>query len=145
MSAVTSIAVGYDGSPDSKSTLKWAAHLATQCHARLTALHAVGLLEHAGLAATKTKSRRDEAVGIAMDAGLDETAFCWMEVDGDPCSALLRQADPPTPVDLLVVGSRGSGQHAGSLLGSTSLELVEHAGVPVVVVPTLATRTRPGS
>ncbi len=138
MSALTSIAVGYDGSPDSKSALKWAARLAAQCHARLTALHAVGLLEHAGLA-TKTTPRRDEAVGIATDAGLDEMAFCWMEVDGDPCSALLRQADPPTPVDLLVVGSRGSGQHAGTLLGSTSLELVEHAGVPVVVVPLLPT------
>jgi nucleotide-binding universal stress UspA family protein len=138
VSAVTSIAVGYDGSPDSKSALKWAAHLAAQCHARLTALHAVGLLEHAGLA-TKTTPHQDEAVAIATDAGLDEMAFCWMEVDGDPCSALLRQADPPTAVDLLVVGSRGSGQHAGSLLGSTSLKLVEHAGIPVVVVPALAT------
>ena len=143
MSALSSIAVGYDGSPDSKSALKWAAHLAAQCHARLTALHAVGLLEHAGLG-TKTTPHRDEAVGIATDAGLDEMAFRWMEVDGDPCSALLRLADPPTPADLLVVGSRGSGQHAGSLLGSTSLELVEHAGVPVVVVPALASPTRPG-
>ena len=71
VSALSSIAVGYDGSPDSKSALKWAAHLAAQCHARLTALHAVGLLEHAGLG-TKTTPHRDEAVGIATDAGLDE-------------------------------------------------------------------------
>jgi nucleotide-binding universal stress UspA family protein len=137
VSAVTSIAVGYDGSPDSKSALRWAANLAAQCHARLMALHAVGLLEHARLA-TKATPHRDEAVRIAMDAGLEEVAFRWMEVDGNPCSALLRLADPATPVDLLVVGSRGGGQHGGSLLGSTSLELVEHAGVPVVVVPALA-------
>jgi nucleotide-binding universal stress UspA family protein len=140
VSAVTTIAVGYDGSPDSKSALKWAAHLAAQCHARLTVLHAVGLLEHAGLA-TEASPHRDDAIGIAMDADLDEKAFEWMVVDGDPCSALLRLADAPTLVDLLVVGSRGSGKHAGTLLGSTSLELVEHAGVPVVVVPALCTPT----
>ncbi len=138
MSAVHEIVVGYDGSPDSKSALKWAANLAAQCHARLTALHAVGLLEHAGLTTTGSP-HRDDAVGIAVNAGLDETAIEWMVVDGDPCSALLRLVDPPTLVDLLVVGSRGSGQHAGTLLGSTSLELVEHAGVPVVVVPLLPT------
>ena len=143
MSAVTTIAVGYDGSPDSKSALKWAAHLAAQCHARLTVLHAVGLLEHAGLG-TKGSPHRDDAIGIAIDAGLDETAIEWIVVDGDPCSALLRLVDPPTLVDLLVVGSRGRGQHAGTLLGSTSLELVEHAGVPVVVVPALPTPPLPG-
>ena len=136
VSAVTTIGVGYDGSPDSKSALKWAAHLAAKCHARLTVLHAVGLLEHAGLA-TEASPHRDDAIGIAIDAGLDETAIEWMVVDGDPCSTLLRLADPPTLVDLLVVGSRGSGQHAGTLLGSTSLELVEHAAVPVAVVPTV--------
>lgn len=134
MSAVTSIGVGYDGSSDSRSALIWAAHLAAQCHARLTILHAVGLLEHAGLATTNNP-HRDEAIRLAMDAGLDETASRWVVADGDPCSALLRLADPPVPVDLLVVGSRGTGHHGGTLLGSTSLELVEHAGIPVVVVP----------
>jgi nucleotide-binding universal stress UspA family protein len=140
VSAVTTIGVGYDGSTDSKSALKWAAHLAAQCHARLTVLHAVGLLEHAGLA-TEASPHRDDAIGIAVGAGLDETAIEWMVMDGDPCSTLLRLADPPTLVDLLVVGSRGSGQHAGTLLGSTSLELVEHAAIPVAVVPTLSTAT----
>ena len=142
MSAVTAIAVGYDGSPDSKSALQWAARLAVQCQARITVLHAVGLLEHAGLV-TKGSPHLDDAVGIAVNVGLDETAMEWMEVDGDPCSALLRLADPPTTIDLLVVGSRGSGEHAGTLLGSTSLELVEHAGVPVVVVPARATQRAP--
>jgi len=36
---------------------------------------------------------------------------------------------------LLVVGSRGAGGHAGTLLGSTSLELVEHSSDPVTIVP----------
>lgn len=134
MSTVRAIAVGYDGSNDSKSAVIWAAGLAAQCCAQLVVVHAVGLLEHAGLA-TRGSAHRDEAIGLAMDAGLAESASRWVVADGDPCSALLRLADPPAPVDLLVVGSRGTGQHGGTVLGSTSLELVEHAEVPVVVVP----------
>ena len=38
---------------------------------------------------------------------------------------------------MLVVGSRGSGAHAGTLIGSTSLELAEHARVPVTIAPVL--------
>jgi len=132
--ALVTIAVGYDGSPDSVAALRWAARLAAQCQARLKVLHAVGLLEHAGLT-TMGSPLRDDVTEIALNEGLDQRELEWLVIDGDPCSALLRLAVPPSAVDLLVVGSRGSGRHAGSLLGSTSLELVEHSGVPVVVVP----------
>jgi nucleotide-binding universal stress UspA family protein len=132
--ALVRIAVGYDGSPDSVAALRWAARLATQCQAQLIVIHAAGLLEHAGLAA-KNRPHSEDVIEIALNEGLDRRELEWMVVDGDPCSALLRLTEPATPVDLLVVGSRGSEQHAGSLLGSTSLELVEHSIVPVVVVP----------
>jgi len=33
------------------------------------------------------------------------------------------------------VGSRGASAHPGTLLGSTSLELAEHAPVPLTIVP----------
>ena len=56
--ALVTIAVGYDGSPDSVAALRWAARLAVQCQARLKVLHAVGLLEHAGLAATRSPHTR---------------------------------------------------------------------------------------
>jgi nucleotide-binding universal stress UspA family protein len=49
---------------------------------------------------------------------------------------MLRMAEPPEVAALLVVGSRGAGGHAGTLLGSTSLELAEHSPVPVTIVPT---------
>jgi nucleotide-binding universal stress UspA family protein len=132
--ALVTIGVGYDGSTDSVAALRWAARLANQCQARLTVLHAVGLLEHAGLIAAGVPHQAD-VLEIGLNEGLDQRQFEWRVVDGDPCSALLRLTDSPAPVDLIVVGSRGSGQHAGSLLGSTSLELVEHSNVPVVVVP----------
>ena len=48
---------------------------------------------------------------------------------------LSRAVGDPINADLLVVGSRGAGAHTGLLLGSTSLELAEHALVPLVIVP----------
>jgi nucleotide-binding universal stress UspA family protein len=78
----------------------------------------------------------DVALKIASEAGLDPGEVEWHVVDGDPCTAMLRMAEPPEVAALLVVGSRGAGGHAGTLLGSTSLELAEHSPVPVTIVPT---------
>ncbi len=135
--ALVTIGVGYDGSVDSVTALRWAARLASQCQARLKVLHAVGMLEHAGLSSTGSP-HQDDVTDIVQNEGLDRRQLEWALADGDPCSALLRLADAPSPVDLLVVGSRGAGQHTGTVLGSTSLELVEHSRVPVVVVPSAA-------
>ncbi len=127
------VVVGFDGSPDAQAAVVWAARHARALGARLRVVHAVGLLEHAGMSGAAVDG--EEAVQLALDAGLDRTAVEWRVVDGDPCSALLREAGTPPPPALLVVGSRGSGAHAGTLLGSTSLELAEHASVPVTIVP----------
>ena len=129
-----SVVVGYDGSSDAQSAVTWAAKAAVALGARLRVVHAVGLLEHAGMSGHGHVDG-EVALKIAADAGLDPGDVEWRVVDGDPCSALLRMAEPPETAILLVVGSRGSGAHAGTLLGSTSLELAEHASVPVTIVP----------
>ncbi|HXZ62916.1 MAG TPA: universal stress protein [Acidimicrobiales bacterium] len=134
MSATGTVVVGYDGSADAGSAVTWAARTALALGASLCIVHAVGLLEHGGVGG---RGPVDGAAAVerACQAGLDESAVEWRVVDGDPCSALLRVTEGPEPVALLVVGSRGSGAHAGTLLGSTSLELAEHAPVPVTIVP----------
>jgi nucleotide-binding universal stress UspA family protein len=129
-----SVVVGFDGSDDALSAVAWAANAAVAMGTRLRVVHAVGLLEHAGMSAVAPVDG-DAAVKAAVDAGLDPADVEWCVVDGDPCSALLRLAEPPGTAALIVVGSRGSGAHAGTLLGSTSLELAEHARVPVTIVP----------
>lgn len=129
-----SVVVGYDGSSDAQSAVTWAAKAAVALGARLRVVHAVGLLEHAGMSGHGHVDG-EVALKIAADAGLDPGDVEWRVVDGDPCGALLRMAEPPETAILLVVGSRGSGAHAGTLLGSTSLELAEHASVPVTIVP----------
>ena len=127
------VVVGFDGSEDATSTLTWAAGAARAMGTSLCIVHAVGLLEHAGMAGSHVDGAA--AVRLAEDAGLDPGSVEWHVVDGDPCSALLRVAAGPDPAVLIVVGSRGAGGHAGTLLGSTSLELAEHAAVPVTIVP----------
>jgi nucleotide-binding universal stress UspA family protein len=126
------IACGYDGSSDSAAALRWAAALAGRLGVELRIVHAVGLLEHAGLSARAIPdevSARDEAVG----AGCPPGSVRWVVEDGDPASVLCRQAG--AGAQLLVVGTRGTGAHPGAVLGSTSLELAGGAPVPLVIVP----------
>lgn len=132
------VVVGYDGSPDARAAVAWAARHAGALRARLRVVHAVGLLEHAGMSGKPVDG--DSAVQIAVDAGMDPAAVEWRRVDGDPCSALLREAETEPSALLIVVGSRGAGGHTGTLLGSTSLELAEHASVPVTIVPSSSQR-----
>ena len=135
MSRPQTIVVGFDGSPESQAALRWAARMSGAVGARLRIVHAVGLLEHAGLLHERATVHRETALRIAADAGAPAAGLEWAVVDGDPCSALLRSTAAPDPADLLVVGSRGSAAHGGTLLGSTSLEVAEHSTVPVTIVP----------
>jgi nucleotide-binding universal stress UspA family protein len=128
------IVVGFDGSVDAQAAVAWAAKEARTRAARLRVVHAVGLLEHAGLLG-EADGHRGVALAIARDAGLDPDNVEWSVHDGDPFSVLLRTTEPPQEAGLLVIGSRGAGAHAGMLLGSTSLKLAERARVPVTIVP----------
>ena len=135
MNAPPTVVVGYDGSMDSTAALRWASRLTRALGGRLRIVHAVGLLEHAGLLSDHVTVHRATALEVAEGAGGDPQLIEWSVVDGDPCSALLRMTMPPESADLLVVGSRGSGAHEGSLLGSTSLELAERSVIPLTIVP----------
>ncbi len=127
------VVVGVDGSSAATAALRWAAGEAVATGAQLVVVHAVGLLEHAGLATAPAQEAREDVVRrVVEEAGLDATRLDWRVVDGEPCAALLRQAGG---ADLVVVGTRGAGAHSGTLLGSTSLALAEHAVVPLVIVP----------
>ena len=140
------VIVGYDGSEGAQHAVEWAARTAAALGTSLCIVHAVGLLEHAGLSGGAAVDS-ELPLKLARAAGLDPMRVEWKVEDGDPCTALLRVAEKAEeagsagragaegPAALLVVGSRGAGAHAGTVLGSTSLELAEHASVPVTIVP----------
>lgn len=133
MAALKTIAVGYDGSPDSEVAVRWAAELAVSVGAQLVVVHAIGLLEGAGI--SERRPDGTVALEIASSVGIEPGRAQWLVLDGDPYSVLLRVASPPTSADLVVVGTRGAGKHSGSILGSTSLELAETAEAPLAIVP----------
>jgi len=128
------IAVGYDGSSDATTAVAWALRAAHETGATVTIVHASGLLEH-----LRSRFSPDELPAalqlLAKQCSFDERRIRWLVSDGDACSVLLRMASAPIDATMLVVGSRGEGKREGLLLGSTSLEVAEHATVPVVVVP----------
>ena len=139
MGATRCIVVGVDGSPSAARALRWALDAAAELRAEVVAVHALGLLAHGGASLAPSQAQRDEVRRLfeeqwcaALAAG--DVAHRRLLVDGNPVTALLRTAGE-VGADLVVVGSRGTGGFPGLQLGSSSLQLVQHSPVPVVVVP----------
>ncbi len=123
------IVVGVDTSAESIAALRWAAQLATRIGAPLLAVHAEGLLEEGayvprvdvGELIARTLSDHDCAAGLTS-----------LVEPGHPCETLIRVAER-TGARHIVVGHRGVGD-TDSDIGSTALQLVSRAHVPVTVV-----------
>ncbi len=137
------IAVGFDGSLDALSACAWAMATGRRLEAHLVLVHARGLLGR--LERTDPRELFEHVVDdLATRHGFDPAKLSWHVADGDACSVLLRCADAPVFADLVVLGSRGRDEHAGMLIGSTSLQLAERSPIPVVIVPN-STSERPAS
>jgi nucleotide-binding universal stress UspA family protein len=134
MSTLKTIAVGYDGSPDAEAAVRWSLKLGSATDSTVVVVHAVGLLEHLHASLSRDVTP-PTLVAIAKELHFNEKHLHWRVDDGDACSVLLRASFAPLNADLIVVGSRGLARRVGTLLGSTSLELAEHATTPVVIVP----------
>lgn len=135
------IAVGFDGSPDAIGACSWAMATGRRLEAYLVLVHARGLLDR--YEQRDPRGLFGEVVSVlATRHAFDQTRLSWHVGDGDACSVLLRCADAPVFADLVVVGSRGRDEHAGMLIGSTSLQLSERSPIPVVIVPSTTTDRR---
>lgn len=131
------IAVGYDGTPESKRALNHAETLARRFGAKLQLLTVVmapvaapvmspGV--YAGQSPPQPEMVMDEGLS-SVDPGLEAEA---VRLDGDPAVELVRASSGE--VDLIVVGSRGYGPISRALLGSVSRPVANKATCPVVVV-----------
>lgn len=133
------IVVGVDGSPASKSALRWAAWHAEQLGGALVTLMAwdVPLIYNWEVPESDDISRRtaaglDETIAEVLDPDSD-LAVSKNVANGHPARALLDLAEE-LDADLIAVGNRGHGGFAEALLGSVSQHVVQHARCPVVVV-----------
>ena len=134
---IRTLLVAVDGSEPGQRALRWARDLARAVHARIVAVHAVGLLDPSVDPPEPTAPRRQEIearftrdwCADLRDGELDVVYRC---VDGEPADVILRTARDEA-VDLIVVGARGTGRALPPFLGSTSQQVVQLAPCPVVV------------
>ena len=133
---------GFDGSPESREALAWAADLARRRRAQLVALAvhnpvAFGGVPTGGLTSSQTANdalRRElgERLAEAVTALSDGNEASSRLLEGDAAGELTAVS---AELDLLVLGSRGYGPVRSVLLGSVSRELARSAACPIVVVP----------
>lgn len=139
------IVVGVDGSPGSKTALRWAMNQARLTGATVQAVISWQDPAQYGTAYGWTAAAFEgDTFATTMAKVLDETVaevsaqlphpvtVLAQVVEGHPAESLLHAA---AGAQLLVVGSRGHGTFAGIILGSVSQHCVQHAPCPVVVVP----------
>ena len=138
MTSAEEIVVGVDGSAPSRAALRWALDQARSTGSRVRTViaweapmhtgRAVIAYEDFGAAAGKLLS---ESVQEALGFDAPEIEVIETVLPGHPAQVLI---DASAGAVLLVVGSRGHGGFAGTLLGSVSQLCVQHAHCPVVVV-----------
>lgn len=135
--------MGVDGSPDSRSALRWAGRLATATGLRLRLAHAWGhgVRPDGAFASTHTNqvalesdvtARLQEVAGQELD---DHAVVAGYAALRGPTAAALDRCAWDTGAQLIVVGTRGSGGAARVLLGSVSRELASSPAHAVAVIP----------
>ena len=135
------VVVGVDGSPESVAALSWAGRYGAATGAVVWALHIWHYPTAAGLPPGVTPesvtdevkaNQKKELLEAIGKANLDPAAHVEPEIEyGHPAQVLIEESKN---VDLIVVGHRGRGGFTGMLTGSVSMQVVNHAECPVVVV-----------
>ena len=145
---MTKILVATDGSENGRHALDEALELAQAGGASVTILYVrASPLPVLGdpfyqRALTTELRRANETVTVAAAVAHSMGVEAETEVlEGDPAGRIVELARL-RDVDLIVVGSRGLGPIAGTLLGSVSREVLQHADRPVLVATRRVARRR---
>jgi nucleotide-binding universal stress UspA family protein len=132
------IVVGFDGSPGGDEALRWAAREAWARGMALTICLAWPAPDLRQLGDWEAHDRARQLGGEILSQGMrlagavpDLTDVRTVLAEGSPAHVLRERS---SAAEMLVVGSRGRGGLAGSLLGSVSWQVACHAHGRVVVV-----------
>lgn len=136
------IVVGIDESEPSVRGLRKAIDMATALKAELHVIHAVhipgtllAVLNQVPADIVQIEKAQRDSVWAVADPLLEETSIEVKRVDlnGYPADAVVEYAEE-IGADLIVIGSRGRGELAALLLGSTSHRILHLAHCDVLVV-----------
>jgi nucleotide-binding universal stress UspA family protein len=119
-----------DDSPAARRAAGWAAEMAPLLGARVSAVHALGLLQHAHRDEIQALAEREWCAPLA-DSGVDFR----LRVRDQPAIDALVDEIGELGAELAVVGTRGADLAEEQAMGSTALHLLQSATVPVLVVP----------
>jgi nucleotide-binding universal stress UspA family protein len=140
------ILIATDGSPSAHEAVELGLELASEHDSQVIFVHvvpAVDVLPLGGFGSTvavqhvvtaEDRQALDEAEQLADEAGVDARTRL---LRGDAVDEIVAYADT-LDADLLVVGSRGHGRLASTLLGSVSKGILRETRRPVLVVRGLA-------
>jgi nucleotide-binding universal stress UspA family protein len=139
------ILIAADGSPSGQEAIEFGLGIAEKRHARVTFFYAIRPVVLSEWSAdfnqgevrsfpfepdAVEQAMLDDATRLADARGIDSNVEI---AAGDPVAQIISHADS-IDADLIVVGSRGQHEVAGSLLGSVSSGVLHKAPRPVLVV-----------
>lgn len=142
MAANSGILVAVDGSPSANAAIRWAARDAELRHSSLTIVHAVAPVLGTWLAAPVPIDVLEwqheigrqvvaDALQIAKESTVGSLEISTDVLSVPPVRGLVQMSKN---ADMVVVGSRGRGALASTVLGSVSMGLAQHAHCPVAVI-----------
>lgn len=134
------VVVGIDGSGGGDDALAWAIDWAQRSTGEVVAVFAVGLLWNSRSGTPVPSHAHLDEIRERFEtewlAPLDRSGLPARKLlrDGPAASVLLTVA-AEEGADLVVVGKRGTGRFEAAMLGSSALQVAEHAACPVLTVP----------
>ncbi len=124
---MASIVVGYDGSPESKAAVHWAASVAHRRGRPLVVVSAAGVDPGDDQVAEAKALAEEGAERARQSADVEVTAQAPGAGAVNSLVALSQDAE------LVVMGNRGRGRLRGALLGSAAFSVATHAACPVAI------------
>jgi nucleotide-binding universal stress UspA family protein len=137
---VSTIVLGYDGSPSANAALAKTIELAPALGASVVVVFGFYISPLAGGDVHDFKERLESIGSHEVDRAVADLDAAGIEassrlVSARPADAILGVAEE-VGAGLIVVGTVGEGPISGALLGSVVLKLVQKSSLPLLVVPT---------
>lgn len=140
--------VPYDSSDNAKKALRWAIDAAKLSGTRIRVIniqpsfrtiHAKALFNHNDIEEYQTQLFKEATEGVEEQlkaSGLDYTLEMGV---GDPKDVIVEKVkesrQTENPVDLIIMGSRGTNPFFGGVLGSVSYAIINSGVCPVTIIP----------